>query len=126
MTAVSDPGDFSPEQFQPDDDVLRAKINAETAQIAWTGVQRFFAQGRAVLVRPGTDLVDVAFVIARNDEAALKRWIDGEQVQTVTAAQAREWIDADAMMWSVVVRPWVLVQPLMADSPSQEGEHDEA
>ena len=30
-----------------DPEVLRAKINAETAQIAWTGVQRFFAQGMA-------------------------------------------------------------------------------
>ena len=43
-----------------DPTLLRAKINAETAQIAWTGVQRFFAQGKAIYVHPSADLVEVA------------------------------------------------------------------
>ena len=107
--------DFNADEFAHDDDVLRAKINAETAQIAWTGVQRFFAQGKAVYVRPELDLVDVAFVVARNRSEELERWIQSGRVQPVTSAQAREWIEADALMWSVVVRPWVLVQPVLAD-----------
>jgi hypothetical protein len=107
--------EFDPDNFAADDDVLRAKINAETAQIAWTGVERFFAQGKAVFVRPELDLVDVAFVVARNRAEDLDKWIDAGQVQPVSTAQAREWIEADALMWSVVVRPWVFVQPLLAD-----------
>ncbi|MFW5724155.1 MAG: DUF2288 family protein [Halochromatium sp.] len=27
-------------------------------------------------------------------------------------AQATAWIEAEAVVWAVVVRPWVLVQPL--------------
>ena len=107
-------GDFNPDAFAEDEDVLRAKINAETAQIAWTGVQKFYAQGTAIHVRPELDLVDVGFVIARNNDVQLKAWIDATKVQPVSAAQAREWIDADALMWSVVVRPWVLVQPVLS------------
>lgn len=107
---------FDPDAFAQDDAVLRAKINAETAQIAWTGVQRFFAQGNAIYVRPELDLVDVAFVVARNQAEQLQQWIETELVQVVTAEQAREWFEADALMWSVVVRPWVLVQPLLADN----------
>jgi hypothetical protein len=106
--------DFHPDNFAADDDVLRAKINAETAQIAWTGVERFFAQGKAVFVRPELDLVDVAFVVARNRSAELDKWIASGQVQPVSTAQAREWVEADALMWSVVVRPWVFIQPLLA------------
>ena len=110
-----EPSDFNPDHFDADDDVLRAKINAETAQIAWTGVQRFFAQGKAVFVRPELDLVDVAFVVARNRSEELNRWIESGLVGPVSDAQAREWIEADALMWSVVVRPWVFVQPVMAE-----------
>lgn len=114
-TAPVQSTDFDPDNFAADDDVLRAKINAETAQIAWTGVERFFAQGKAVFVRPELDLVDVAFVVARNRAEELDKWIEAGQVQPVTTAQAREWVEADALMWSVVVRPWVFVQPLLAD-----------
>jgi hypothetical protein len=112
---------FDPDDFAQDDDVLRAKINAETAQIAWTGVERFFAQGNAVFVRPELDLVDTAFVIAKNDSAQLREWMDAQLVQPVSTAQAREWVSADALMWSVVVRPWILVQPILAagSAPSE-------
>ena len=117
MRAVPDPS-FDPDKFAEDDDVLRAKINAETAQIAWTGVERFFAQGKAVFVRPELDLVDVAFVLARNQSDRLQAWIDAGLVQPVSDAQAREWVNADALMWSVVVRPWVLVQPILQSAES--------
>ena len=96
-----------------DQEVLRAKINTETAQIAWTGVQRFFAQGKAVYVHPDADLVAVALTISRDDGDELKRLMEEGLVQTVTDNQAKEWIEADAMMWSVVIKPWVLVQPLL-------------
>ena len=99
-----------------DPTVLRAKINAETAQIAWTGVQRFFAQGKAIYVHPSADLVEVALVIGLDDRSALEQFMADGLVQTVTDQQAREWVEADAMMWSVVVRPFVLVQPLLAQS----------
>ena len=32
-----------------------------------------------------------------------------------SAAQAREWLEANALMWAVVVKPWVLVQPILKD-----------
>ncbi len=115
---------FNPDEFAQDDEVLRAKINAETAQIAWTGVERFFAQGRAVFVRPELDLVDVGLVIAKNDSTQLEQWMNARLVQPVTIQQAREWVSVDALMWSVVVRPWILVQPVLvkdgADSEQSE------
>jgi len=29
----------------------------------------------------------------------------------VTDEQATAWVDTDALLWAVVVSPWVLVQP---------------
>ena len=105
---------------QDDRTVQRAKINAETGQIAWTGVQRFFAQGKAVYVHPDADLVEVATVISRDERSRLQALMDAQVVQMVTDQQAREWLAADALMWSVVVRPWVLVQPQLAAVPGDE------
>ena len=93
--------------------VLRAKLNAETAQIAWTGVQRFFAQGKAIYVHPQADLIDVALTISLDRKSELESLVSDGMVQPVSDHQAKEWVEADAMIWSVVVKPWILVQPLL-------------
>jgi len=30
----------------------------------------------------------------------------------VSDKQAREWVEADALVWAVAASPWVLVQPV--------------
>jgi len=37
-------------------------------------------------------------------------WTRDLQLGPVTDSQARAWIDSDATLWAVVVKPWVLVQ----------------
>jgi len=68
-----------------------------------------------VLVKPGLDLVDVAYEVTRDNERQVKSWMEVGKLQTVSDNQAREWLEADALMWAVVVKPWVLVQPVMKD-----------
>jgi len=98
---------------QPDDiESLQAKLERETAKIAWCELQRFFAQGRAIRVAAGMDLIEVALAIGRDDAAQVERWMAAGQIERVSDAQATRWIEADARVWAVVVRPWVLVQPL--------------
>jgi hypothetical protein len=99
---------------EPDNDeaVERARINSETAKIAWNELQRFFAQGHAIFVAPDLDLVDVAWEISCNQKAPLEAWMADSKVGQVSDAQALEWLEADALMWCVVIRPWVLVQPV--------------
>jgi hypothetical protein len=112
---VSDSRKSSHNEQAPDEVVERARINAETAKIAWTELQRFFAQGYAVAVSPELDLVEVAFQMSCDNKAQLESWMELEHVSTVSDAQALEWLEADALMWSVVIRPWVLVQPILQD-----------
>jgi hypothetical protein len=92
----------------------RARINSETAKIAWHELQRFFAQGYAIYVSPDLDLVDVAWEISCDQKAPLEAWMADSKVEQVSDAQALEWLEADVIMWCVVIRPWVLVQPLLA------------
>ena len=101
---------------------LRARINAETAKIAWHELQRFFAQGYAVGVAPGLDLIDVAVAFSRDDNERVAVWMEAGRVGPVSDSQALEWFDANALMWCVVVRPWVLVQPLLNDQQAADSE----
>jgi len=93
-------------------EVFRAKVNLETAQIAWKELQRFFASGVALMVSADLDLVEVAFQMSEDNGAQIKRWMEAGKLAKVTDVQAESWLESDAQVWAVVVRPWVLVQPV--------------
>ncbi|ODU01956.1 MAG: hypothetical protein ABS89_06365 [Thiobacillus sp. SCN 63-1177] len=65
-------------------DILRAKLNLETAQLGWPELERHFARG------------DVIKVIAR-----------------AGIADAEDWHARQPLFWAVVVAPWVLVQEVV-------------
>lgn len=91
-------------------EVFRAKLNLETAQIAWKELQRFFAGGAALMVSADLDLVEVAFQMSEDNVAQIQRWVEAGKLGKVTDAQAAAWFESDALVWAVVVSPWVLVQ----------------
>ncbi len=96
-----------------DPDVRLAKLNTETARIPWRDLQRYFAAGHVVAVDPGLDLLEVGSALIADDKPAFEAWLDEGTVAPVSDGQAAAWYEADALMWAVVVNPWVLVQPLL-------------
>lgn len=91
---------------------LEQQINLETAQIHWRELQRFFASGNAIAVDPSLDLTHVAAQIAADNAAQLKSWMDAGLVDAVKDSKALQWYESDALVWAVVIKPWVLVQPI--------------
>jgi len=91
-------------------EIYRAKINLETSKIAWKELQRFFAGGKALMVSADLDLVETAFQISEDNVAQIRQWMAAGQLTRVPDEQARQWVEADALVWAVVVSPWVLVQ----------------
>lgn len=92
------------------DDINRDKLNLETAQIPWTALQRQFAAGCVLHVADGMDLVDVACQFAGDNKSAVKSWLEQGLIAPVADDQAKTWFDREAVVWAVVVAPWVLVQ----------------
>lgn len=90
--------------------LLRAKLNGETSRMAWRELLRYFAGGNVLAVQDGLDLVEVAVRIAQDDKDAVAAWLQADCIRQVSDEQARIWVDADAALWAVVVKPWVLVQ----------------
>jgi len=93
-----------------DEKLLRGQINLETAQIAWRELQRYFASGATIFVSPTLDLVDVAYQIAKDNASQVAAWMEEGQIARVTDEQAMGWYEADAIVWAVVARPYVLIQ----------------
>ena len=90
---------------------LRDKLNLETARIRWTELQRFFAGGHVLHIAAKLDLLAVAECLAEDNAAKVRLWMETGQLAKVSDAQARDWLDGNAELWAVVIRPWVLVQP---------------
>lgn len=96
-----------------DNNAKRMEINAEAAKIAWRELQRFFAQGYAIGVSNKLDLIEVAYQLAEDNKEQLELWMEAGQVGQVSDTQALEWYEANTLVWAVVIRPWVVVQPVL-------------
>lgn len=91
---------------------IEHEINLQTAQIPWHELQRFFAGGNAIAVAATLDLTHVAAQIVADNAAQIKEWMDAGLVDAVKDSQAQQWYEQDALVWAVVIKPWVLVQPV--------------
>jgi len=109
MTAETPPN----EHDLSDPEVRKAVLNTETARIPWRDLQRYFASGSAIAVAPELDLVVVGSEVMADNKPVVEVWVQAGQVGPVSDRQAEEWYNANAMMWAVVLSPWVFVQPIL-------------
>lgn len=86
------------------------KLNLETAIIDWAELVRHFARGVVIKVEVGTDLIEVAECLSRDDTEQLKKWLDEQSVARASDDDARDWTGRAPQFWCVVTAPWVLVQ----------------
>ena len=91
-------------------DILRAKLNLETAQLGWPELERHFARGDVIKVGVGVDLIDAALHIAENNTASVEAWLAEGRSARAELSEAEDWHARQPMFWAVVVAPWVLVQ----------------
>lgn len=96
-------------------EILRAKLNLETAQLAWPELERHFARGVVIRVAPGVDLVEAALQVAENNAAAVQAWLADGRLARAELADAEDWHARQPTFWAVVVAPWVLVQEAAGD-----------
>ncbi|VXB16765.1 conserved hypothetical protein [Burkholderia sp. 8Y] len=89
---------------------LYVKLLAETAQISWSELERFFAKGVLIWVKRDLDLVSVAEAVASDDTRQVTQWLSAGLVERVQADTAADLAARDPELWAVVVSPWVCVQ----------------
>ena len=95
-----------------DKEQLKARLNAETAKIAWHELQKHYAAGNVLAVEQGADLIQVAITMHQDDRAQIETWLTGGVIAEVSDAQAQAWYSSDSILWAIVLPPFVLVQPV--------------
>ena len=91
-------------------ELMRAKLNTETAKADWTELMPFFAKGQLIRVDSQLDLIEVAAHIACDKAATVKNWMTDGKVVKLEDATAADWQARNPAIWAVVVAPWILVQ----------------
>jgi hypothetical protein len=89
---------------------LYAKLIGETAQIGWSELERFFAQGKLIWVKSDLDLVSVAEAVANDDTTQVTQWLSAGLIERMQAEVAADVAQRDPELWAVVVSPWICVQ----------------
>lgn len=95
-----------------DPELIRKKLNHDTARIHWSELAEAQQQGLVVKVSTDLDLIETACQFTLDNSEQVQAWMERAQVQKVDAEQAQGWGDEDRSLWAVVVAPWVLVQEL--------------
>ena len=88
----------------------KAKILGETAKISWHELERFYAQGKLILVDNSLNLVDTGYSISLDDATNIIEWMEQGLLLKQFDDIAKKWHETNAEVWSVVIHPWVLVQ----------------
>lgn len=89
---------------------LASKLNLETAQISWKELEPHFAGGNVIAVDKELDLLLVAEQIVADNTDMVKQWMGEGKVAQVSDDQAIRWSSDNALLWAVVIKPWILVQ----------------
>jgi hypothetical protein len=89
------------------------KINRETSKMQWTELLPFFAKGMAIYVSHTLDLIKVAYALSEDNKEQLEEWMKEGLVANVSDEQATAWHESNVVVWASVIKPWVLVQPIV-------------
>ena len=90
----------------------KAKILGETAKVSWRELERFYAQGKLILVDDTLNLVETGYSISLDDATKIIEWMENGLLLKQFDNQAKQWHEENAEVWSVVIHPWVLVQAI--------------
>ena len=91
---------------------LIARLNAETAKIRWNDLQTHYAAGNILAVSADSDLIKTAIAVHRDDTAQVKQWLTEGYLFELSDTQALHWCRHNALLWAVVIPPFVLIQEI--------------
>lgn len=88
----------------------KTKILEETAKVVWKQIELFYAKGVMISVSEELDLIQVAHNLSIDNTEKIDQWIKDGLLLRSFDEQASVWAKSEEAIWTVVVKPWVLVQ----------------
>ena len=94
---------------------LREKLTLSVGEVHFGDLRAHAARDAVVVIAAGLDLVDVGFAVASDDVDRVGGWIGDGSMRKPKKSEVDGWErDPDARFVSLIVAPFVLVQPTRA------------
>lgn len=93
---------------------LREQLESELGDCLASDLKAHLERGAVVIVAPEIPLIDAAQAVAEDDADSVKYWIEKESFRRPKESEMTAWSDNPELKFrSVIVRPYVLVQPVL-------------
>jgi len=92
---------------------ILSRLNSETSKTFWIELLPFFAKDMVVHVSHNLDLIEVAYQLSKDNKKQIEEWMENKLISKVTDELATTWHENNMLVWTVVIKPWVLVQPVV-------------
>ena len=89
------------------------QLAAESGQLGWAELVRYFARGVVIKVDPSLDLIEVGQCMASDNSEQLQQWLDASLMARASDDDARAWTAKEPQFMALVTAPWVLVQEIL-------------
>lgn len=91
---------------------LRQKLESEVLHAPWASLLPHAKRHAFFLVGDAVSLVDVALAVARDDQAAVKGWMEDQTLRRPSADELADWERMPMPFEAIIVQPFVLGRPL--------------
>ena len=104
------PSEQHTSEQQSEEQELIARLNSETAKIAWHDLQTHYAAGNVLGVAAKADLIKVAIEFNRDNATQIQQWLADSSLFEISDQQATDWYESNQQLWALVIPPFVVVQ----------------
>lgn len=116
----NDVSDEQKPQSKPSEaQTIREKLRAEVYPTRAPDLIAHHRRGALLVLSPDADLLDAAVAIAQDNQATVKKLIDGQHLGKPSLSDLADWsVDPELRLQVVILQPYVLAQLLPKDEPS--------
>ena len=102
------------EDFSPTEDTLSQteKLEKYSGEVDWSYLKPHFEAGNLIYVDPSLDLKAAGLVFAKDDQLQVQKWLQCGDLVQPCELHAEHWGKEKARFQAMVVRPFILAQPL--------------
>ncbi len=102
------------DQFSPGEDRSsdEDKLEKYSGNVDWGYLKPHFEAGSMIYVDPTLDLKTAGLAFANDDQAQVKAWLKSRDLVQPCELHATHWAESDTQFNAMIVRPFVLAQPI--------------
>jgi len=102
------------DQYSPAEDNSsdEEKLEKYSGNVDWSYLKPHFEAGSMIYVDPSLDLKTAGLAFANDDQAQVQAWLKAGDLVQPCDLHAEHWKDSNTHFNAMIVRPFVLAQPI--------------